>query len=242
MVENNRMDRKGIADYESYISDLSLICPTQLVKQAAAGDRLSIRELIKRITPTIQVSAAQTISNYSFQNESTHTHAEIADYCQDVFMHLFDKQCKVLLSWDPQKGMSLKSFISLITKRRVISCLRSHKKTDILDEKIINEKIDTLKTPNEQHRFSNHNFLINLIRALKDTISEQGYEVFVMLFLYEQSIEEVSKSTGLSKNAIYVWKNRIRNQARSIARDWDSVNNDMSSRQHIESKREVNVK
>lgn len=241
MVEQNRVVHKGIVNSESQLPNITKINSLQLIKLVVTGDRLSIRELIKRLTPTIQASAAQTLSLFDSKIEPTHTHAELADYCQDIFMHLFENNCKVLMTWDPDKGMTLKSFISLITKRRVISSLRSHKKTNFLDENIINERLDSLKTPNEQSRHSNYNFVVHLIRALKKTISEQGYEIFVLLFLYEQSIDEISQTTGLSKNSIYVWKNRIRNQAKNITKEWECHNQNLSTKQKFSPERKVNA-
>lgn len=242
MVKHNRVFHKGFVNSEHQLSDITVLCPTQLIRLAVAGDRLSIKELIKRLTPTIQISTAQTLSQFTSNTEATHSHAEIADYCQEIFMHLFENDCKVLRSWDPEKGMKLKSFISLITKRRVISSLRGHKTTNFLDEKIINEKINTLKTPDEQNRFIDYNFLLHVIHAIKETISEQGYEIFVLLFLYEQSVDEISEATGLTKNSIYVWKNRIRKQAKDITAEWESNKDNLATNKNlITSKGKVNA-
>lgn len=201
----------------------------EIVTKAVAGDRLAVRLLIKNLTPVIQLAVVHVLKRYTQNYQHNHIHLDVADYCQDVFVSMFKNNSKVLRGWNPNKGMNLKSYISLITKRLVISSLRQVKFTQSLDDDSISENIDSyLKTPDEGIQFINRHLLFRIIKALKNEISELGYEIFVQIFLYGFSAEEIAKKTNLSKNSIYVWKNRLKTHAKKISDEletgWQSKN------------------
>ncbi|WP_168204131.1 RNA polymerase sigma factor [Aliikangiella coralliicola] len=203
-----------ISDCKSKIEASSVL---DIVSQAISGNRHAIRRLIRLLTPVIQSSVAHILTRTRSDSSSCDIHAEVADYCQDIFMLLFKNDSKILRSWDPDKGMSLNSFISLITKRRVISALRQEKLTHRLDDKTIEQKIECHRNvPDIETQFIERQLLLNIISSLKKDISELGYDLFIQLFLFERTPEEISAKTGVSKNSIYVWKNRLRKKAKDI--------------------------
>lgn len=190
----------------------------EVVADAISGNRKAIKELIQYLTPVIQASVAHILTRSKTHCSNKSIRQEVADHCQEVFMMLFKNDSKVLRSWDPDKGMNLTSFISLISKRRVISELRKEHFTHHSDDIVFDENIEQfLKLPDEEEQFVNRHLLLRLVSILKNDISELGYDIFVQIFLYENTAEEVALRFGLSKNAIYVWKNRLRSQVKEIA-------------------------
>jgi len=220
MSENIRFSKKPakLTCVSKKISHKSISPET--VSQAVAGNKAAIGLLVSNLTPVIQLAVAHILRRSTPPYQHNHVDLDIADYCQNVFMLLFKNNSKVLKDWDPAKGMNLKSYISLIAKRQVISSLRKVKFTQSLDDDSINENIESfLKTPDEGHQFVNRHLLIRIISCLKNEISEFGYEIFVQIFLYGFSAEEIANKTNLSKNSIYVWKNRLKKHVKKISDD-----------------------
>ena len=230
-----------ISDCKDKIEASSIL---DIVNQAIAGERFAIRRLIRLLTPVIQSSVAHVLTRTNSDFSNRNIHSEVADYCQDIFMILFKSDSKILRSWDQKKGMSLNSFISLIAKRRVISALRQNQVTLRLDDKIIEQKIESHRNvPDIETQFIDRQLLLSIISHLKSDISELGYDLFVQLFLFERTPEEISIKTGISKNSIYVWKSRLRNKAKNILKNLESgkVESHLKKSNGLSSQQEVYV-
>jgi len=190
----------------------------EVVDLAIAGNKTALRLLIEHLTPVIQLAVVHILKRCTQNYQHNHTHLEVTDYCQEIFILMFKNDSKVLRDWNPNKGMNLKSYISLITKRRVISSLRNIKFTQSLDDDTIDINIDSfLKTPDEEAQFINRHLLYRIIKSLKNEISVFGYEIFIQIFLYGYSADEVASKMNLTKNSVYVWKNRLKAQAKNIS-------------------------
>jgi RNA polymerase sigma-70 factor (ECF subfamily) len=58
-----------------------------------------------------------------------------------------------------------------------------------------------------------------VVERLREKLSERGLELFYMLFVEEQSTEEVCAIAGLTADAVYAWRSRLARLARQIAVD-----------------------
>lgn len=191
-----------------------------LLDEAIEGQQPAIRELIKHLTPVIQRAVASTLLNGFVSYHGDAIRNDIADFCQEIFILLFNQDCKVLKQWQPEKGMSLESFVSLISKRRVISSMRSVKPVlhaDFATDVSLFENL--FDTRNIEKNTIDKNMLSVIFQRLKLEISEFGYRVFIELFLYESTPEEIERNIGLNKNSIYVWRNRLRCRMAEIYHD-----------------------
>lgn len=240
MSENRRFSSPPVSFKEARTKKLQQPILPESVSLAISGDRGAIQLLVNNLTPVIQLAIVHVLKRRPLNQQHNYVHLEVADHCQDVFILLFKNNSKILREWNPDKGMNLKSYVSLIAKRRVISSLRKIEFTQSLDDDSINENIDTfLKTPDEGNQFVNRHLLFRIINSLKDEISEFGYDIFVQIFLYGFTAEEISHKTNLSKNAIYVWKNRLIAHVKKISVElelgWQSDNS--SSKQTDTTKR-----
>ena len=218
MKKNIRLLSPPINLTQSLNQNRQQILSPELVDQVIAGNRAAIRLLIENLTPVIQLAVVHILKRCTQSYQHNHIHLEVTDYCQEIFILIFKNNSKILRDWNPDKGMNLKSYISLITKRRVISSLRNIKFTQSLDDDTIDTNIDSfLKTPDEESQFINRHLLYRIIKSLKNEISSFGYEIFVQIFLYGYSAEEVASKMNLTKNSVYVWKNRLKAQAKNIS-------------------------
>ncbi len=194
----------------------------KVIQQASLGDQKAVSSLIHFLTPVIQASVAHLLTRFQSAHKNKNIATEVADYCQEILLLLFKNNAKTLLGWEPEKGMSLTSFVSLIAKRRVISDLRHAKLHLSLDDKSVKHSLKNHITQGDiASQLSDRQLVYQVVTHLKNDISELGFDIFTQLFLFENTPEEISQNIGISVNAIYVWKNRIKKQAQLILKKID---------------------
>ncbi|MEO1574669.1 MAG: hypothetical protein AAFU65_06875 [Pseudomonadota bacterium] len=177
-----------------------------------AGDRAAITEFVATMTPIIQARVARVL----LKGVSRDIRRDVEDHSQDIFAHLFADDAKVLKRYDASHGLSLRNYIGLIAERRVISSLRSSKtnpwreSVSLDDEPVLVCGHGTPET--EAAETSSLNALMDELRG---TLSDQGWQLFQLLYVQDMSVSDVTGETGLSNDAVYAWRSRLRKAARS---------------------------
>lgn len=193
----------------------------QLRDEALAGDSDALAELIDHLTPVIQARLTRLLLRHTSAHPEGQDRREMEDLVQEVFLKLFADKARVLRSWDPDKGASLRNFVGLITERYAISLLRSRHRwvpTDALDPERPDPVSDEA-TP--EGRASSRQSLLQLLDRLRSALSPQGWAVFRLLFVEERSVSDIRDDVGLSADAIYAWRSRLRKMARNFAQDME---------------------
>ena len=54
---------------------------------------------------------------------------------------------------------------------------------------------------------------------LRETLSPLGMHLFELLYVQDQTVEEVCGATSLSADAVYAWRSRLRRTARTLYRE-----------------------
>ena len=49
---------------------------------------------------------------------------------------------------------------------------------------------------------------------MREALSPQGWHLFELLYMQEMEVSEVCAATGLSADAVYAWRSRLRRTAR----------------------------
>lgn len=177
-----------------------------------AGDGAAITEFVATMTPIIQARVARVL----LKGVSRDIRRDVEDHSQDIFAHLFADDAKVLKRYDASHGLSLRNYIGLIAERRVISSLRSSKtnpwreSVSLDDEPVLVCGHGTPET--EATETSSLNALMD---ELRNTLSDQGWQLFQLLYVQDMSVSDVTGETGLSNDAVYAWRSRLRKAARS---------------------------
>jgi len=189
-----------------------------LIRRATEGDSKAMRQLVTQLTPVIRSSVAAVLSRSSSRREGRQ---EVEDATQSVLLALFADRGRVLLQWDPERGLALESFVALLAKNEIISILRSPRRNPWTEDPTLHEDLDrnaTQRMGPESETIS-RDMLEALTVAVRSQLSARGVEIFDMMFVRGLPAEEVVAATGLTPDAVYAWKSRITRQVRDILAD-----------------------
>lgn len=190
----------------------------RLLELALSGDSAALDRLVALLTPVIQACVARTLLARRFRLAGGRDlREEVKDLCQNVFVALLDRDCRVLRAWKPERGLSLKNFVCLVAKCQVLSFLRSPRNPWREDPSLaedLPEVEDKDPGPEEMAIIREH--LALLLDRLYEKLSPQGWQMFQLLYIQDLSQEEVEAVSGLSADAVYAWRSRLRRIARKL--------------------------
>ena len=192
-----------------------------LVQRALAGDQAALERLVARLTPVIQARVARTLRDYrSLLAGGRDLRQEVEDLTQEVFLELFRRDAHVLRSWQAERGLSLENFVGLMAERRVISFLRSGKRNPRKEDPSFAadelEAVAVTVDDDPEKVTASREQLALLLDRLREEVSPQGWQIFDLLYIQELSQPEAKAATGLSDDAIYAWRSRLRRLAQKI--------------------------
>jgi RNA polymerase sigma-70 factor, ECF subfamily len=194
----------------------------RLVRAALAGggggDQDALTRLVALLTPVIHTRVARTlVAHRSLLGANRNVRQEVEDLTQDVFLHLFARDGRVLRRWKAERGLSLENFVGLVSERHVWSFLRSGKRNPRKEEPM------PAKDPNREARDVDPEKITTgrelwrlLLDRLREKLSPLGYHLFELLFVEDLSVSETMAVSGLSAAAVYAWRSRLRRLAKKI--------------------------
>jgi RNA polymerase sigma factor (sigma-70 family) len=195
--------------------------PPDGVAQALAGDEPALRRLVALLTPVIQSRVARGLLRWRTGAASGRdVRQEVEDLTQEIFLHLFADDGKVLRAWQPERGLTLANFVGLVAERQTASVLRSGRRSPWKEDPTLAEDLDglhgaTAASGPEEIAASREQLQI-LWRRLAEELSPQGRQLFGLLFLEELPLPEVVARTQLSPDAVYAWRSRLRRLCRRL--------------------------
>lgn len=189
-----------------------------LVQRALTGDQTALTRLVAGLTPVVQARVARTLlARRSRLGSGRHVHQEVEDLSQDVFLSLFSRDARVLRAWDSERGLSLENFVGLVAERFVVSALRSGKRSFWKESPGLPEELDVPSPECSPEAFTaSREELGLLLDRMREEVSPLGWRLFDLLFVKELSLPEVKMETGLSDDAIYAWRSRLRRVAQRL--------------------------
>jgi RNA polymerase sigma-70 factor (ECF subfamily) len=191
------------------------------LRRALAGDEPALNRLVGMLTPVIQSRVARVLLSRC-RGSGRDIRQDVEDLTQDVFFLLFADGGKVLRSWEPERGLSLSNFVGLVAERKTVSFLRSGKRSQSKEDLTLTEDLDqdaTESGPDPEKITASRELLRRLLDRLKEELSPLGWHLFDLLFLQELPIEEVTRVTGMSRDAVYAWRSRLRRLACRLLRE-----------------------
>jgi RNA polymerase sigma-70 factor (ECF subfamily) len=194
-----------------------------LLESALAGDRAALAGLVAGLTPVIQARVARTLlTRRAFLPPGRNVRQDVEDLSQDVFLALFNRNAHVLRDWQAERGLSLENFVGLVAERQVISFLRSGRRNP-------RQEVPAPAYDDESHEMeiaapdvgpeeiaAGREHLAVLLDRLREEVSPLGRRLFDLLFVQELSLPEVRAASGLSADAVYAWRSRLRRVARKL--------------------------
>ncbi len=189
-----------------------------LVMQALSGHEQAVGHLVDLLTPVIQHRVAQVLLAFHPPGDESAVPGKVEDLTQDVFLILFDDGARVLRSWRPDEGLSLENFVGLVARRRAISNLRSGRRNPWREDPTLSDEHENEPAvdPDPETRAASRQELQLLLRRMQAELSPQGWNLFELLLVEGLPVEGVERRTGMSRDAIYAWRSRLRKLARRL--------------------------
>lgn len=188
-----------------------------LVEGALAGDAAHMRELVALLRPFVQVEVAWTLRRFAPAGRNRDPRQETADMVQEVFLALFDRDGRILRAWDPSKGRGLTSFVKLVARHQVVSVLRSNRRCPWTEEPTPVERMELGSGASPEALFVEAESARRLVEALREQLSTRSMYLFEELYVEERSVDDVCSDVGMTRDALYAWRTRIKKQLRDIA-------------------------
>jgi RNA polymerase sigma-70 factor (ECF subfamily) len=185
------------------------------VRSALAGNEPALTRLVRKLTPVIQSRVARgLLLRRTGMAAGRNVRQEVEDLTQEIFLVLFADGGKVLRSWQPERGLSLLNFVGLVAERQAASILRSGKRSPWKEDPTLPEDLHQAATESGPEEVTaSREQLRLLLHRLTEELSPLGRHLFDLLFLRELPLEEVIRRTGMSPDAVYAWRSRLRRLA-----------------------------
>ena len=190
-----------------------------LVRSALAGDPTALNRLVALLTPVIQARVARALLARRFRLASRcDVRQEVENLSQEVFLALFSRDAHVLRSWQAERGLSLENFVGMVAERQVLSFLRSGRRNLWKEDASFTaeEPEPEAPEPGPEKIAAGREHLDLLLDRLREELSPLGRWLFELLFVQDLSVNEVRAASGLSADAVYAWRSRLRSLARKL--------------------------
>ncbi len=179
---------------------------TEWIERATSGDRRAAAALAERLLPVVQKRVAWVLSRRGAGRRE-----DVLDYAQDAMVRLFERDGRILKTWDPAKGASLETFTGLVAEREVLSALRSGRRSAWREDPTIDVDLDRkFEGPDLEQRLGDRDVLERLLDHLEVELSPRARGLFQALYMEEQAPDDVAERFGMSLNALYSWRSRFK--------------------------------
>jgi RNA polymerase sigma-70 factor (ECF subfamily) len=180
----------------------------QLIDGCIAGERASWAIFVKHYSKLIYHSIYKTLR----VNSSPTDPDDINDLFQEMFASICADKCKKLRAFDPCKGVSLASWLRMITVRMTIDHLRKQRSSTSLED-----------LPAEPSREGGQEMCIDeeslqCLRGVLEELSDRDKLLIELFYFKELHPEEIARILNISIGAIYTRKNRVIEKIKQIAR------------------------
>ncbi len=186
------------------------------VERLLGHDKALLAELVDRLTPIVQARVARALLRRG-DLRAFDVRAQVEDLSQEVFLSLLSGDGKILRSWDPQRGLSLESYVGFVAERQVGAILRTGKRNPWKEDPTLDSELDRAAPQvSQEQTIVARDVLHRLLRRMEEQLSPLGRRLFELLYLRERSVAEVESEVGMSPDAIYAWRSRLRRLARQL--------------------------
>ncbi len=189
------------------------------VHKALSGEETALVRLVRTLTPIIQTRVARVLLGFrAGVAASRDVRQEVEDLTQDVFLILFSEDGKVLRSWQSKRGLTFENFVGLVAERQTVSILRSGKRNPWKEDPTLSADLDAVLPPvsGPEATTVSRDQLRRLRFRLTEELSPLGRQLFNLLFVDELPLPEVLQQTGMSSDAVYAWRSRLRRLVRQL--------------------------
>lgn len=190
----------------------------ELIRAALGGDSGAARQLVHRLTPTIQRSV-----NGALLRRGRRSRQDMLDLTQEIFRVVFERDGHVLRMWDPARGASLEGLIGLVAERRAVSLLSVGKRSGWAEDLHDFDDFDPPDGgPSADLRLVSRDLLERVLDELKIRLSDRGWLIFWSLYVDDADVEVVMRDHQLTRDAVYAWRSRLQKAIARIRQELES--------------------
>lgn len=191
------------------------------IRQAFAGLPQSRRSLGARLLPVIDREVRIVLRPIAIRYRRDLC-GTAEDLVQDIMLLLFHDNGRILRTWDPARGMQLRSFLCLVVRRYVYRRFRGFRgnpwssnpaEAEELAAQVddrISERPDLLA--DIEYRLH----LDSVLRTLQQELSERDWRLFTKIFLEDRKPAEVGVEEGMKENTVHKWCSRFQQRVRQL--------------------------
>lgn len=137
---------------------------------------------------------------------------------QEVFLALFEDDCRALRAWNPNGGRSIENFVRWFARHQCGSILRSGRRSPWSDTPVGADQMEQLlpASTDSERRVVDRELLSNVVDRMHGQLSARQMFLFQLLFVEDRTVDEVCAETGMKRNAVYQAKFRLREVAQDL--------------------------
>lgn len=188
------------------------------IDRALDGDEDAMRVLVQALRPAVQMEVAWTLQRFTPRGRGRDPRQELADMVQEVFLSLLEQDGRALRAWNPSRGRTLASFVRLIARHQVISLVRSDRRCPWTEDPTPVEDMELEPTPSPEASIADRDEARRVMNKLRDELSTRSMLIFESLYIEHRSVEEVCGEFGLTKDALYAWRSRLKQKLNRVIR------------------------
>jgi RNA polymerase sigma-70 factor (ECF subfamily) len=197
------------------------------IERVLAGEPTALKAFVRELTPVIQARVAKALFVQRHRAVGRDVRQEVEDLTQELFVVLFADRGAVLRHWDPEKGLSLKNFVGLVTERQVRAILCTGKRCPWTEDPTLDVELVAeadrraeasvrIRVDEPEQRFASAEVLHVVLERLEQQLSPLGMRLFQLLVLEEHEVEKVCAQMSMKRDAVYAWRSRLARLAREI--------------------------
>ena len=186
------------------------------VRLALAGDADARRELVRRLMPVVVREVSIAVSRLAVF-EDRDPKQEVRDLVHDILLGLFEGGGKALRRWDPERGLSLESFVQFIARRKVPQLLSGGRGNPWADAPVDPANLEAIDDADLARRLEKRNELKLVLALIRGKMRGRDHVLFELVFVRELPPDVVAEQVEMTRGAVNAWAYRMRKLARSVA-------------------------
>lgn len=185
------------------------------------GDAAARGRLLSELMPVVHARVGRCLLRRRAHCRGADLRTTLEDLVQDVFVELLRDDARVLRAWNPQRGLTLKSFVGIVAEQRVAATFRSRRRNPWLDELSVDD--EDCNVPIEpdgngpEARLVSREALECLLDEVRARVTPVGLELFFSLIVREESTASVCARMNMSVGAVHAWSSRLRRLVEHLA-------------------------
>ena len=189
------------------------------VARALDSDERAIERLIDHLSPIVHRRVVRVLRRRRPGAAWPRVRQEAQDFTQEILVLLFTGP-RLLADWNPDRGLTLESFVDMIARRRTLSALGVLRRDPWQEEPT---ELDTLdrpsRAPDPERQAVSADRLDHLLDALQASLSPDSWHVFELFWIRGLGVDEIAEAKNLRPDAVYARISRIRKRVRQLDAD-----------------------